>query len=78
MEEVLDNDEVILEFRNRNPRLLSYLQCQVSQLVDTMMRTEGEFSETGSKHCFLSCEILSIDNESFLQRFFPKEEKTAL
>lgn len=23
LEEVLDNDEVILEFRNRNPRLLS-------------------------------------------------------
>lgn len=42
----------------------------MARLVDTMMTAQGEYSEEASKHCFLSCELLSIDNEAFLQGFF--------
>ncbi len=72
VDDLLDDDDIIQEFRNGNEKLLNYFKRdKLKELIDfiTVMPDEDD-QKRGHKFPFLVNEIFSLDNQKLNEKFF--------
>jgi len=75
LEELLDDDNIISEFKGMNPRLLEFQTDErVKQLLSYLIEEPGEDADRnrGYKYPFVACEVMTADIQSLLSAFFGK------
>jgi len=75
LEELLDDDNIISEFKGMNPRVLEFqTDDRVKQLLSYLIEEPGEDADRnrGYKYPFVACEVMTADIQSLLSAFFGK------
>lgn len=74
---MLDDDDVLSEFKNSNEKLLAFFtHDKIKDLIDliTMMPPENASHSRGHKHPFLAAEIFGCETPLIFEKFFEAPE----